>query len=139
MCCAHIASCELSLGLTSQCTMPSASLFNVQDSTRIYGPIRIPDPGHSKLKRQQLQQIYDIHHSELVVDIRFREAFGLWVYRVNVLVNMPTCFALNEVYPTRSTYPVCRPRSVEQCLSRLTTHTKSDRRELTRHVSYFQK
>ena len=118
--------------------MPSASLFKVQDSTRIYGPIRIPDPGHSKLKRQQLQEIYDIHHSELVVDIRFREAFCLWVYRVNVLVNMPTCFALNEVYPIRSTYPVCRPRSLEQGLSRLTTHTQSDRRDLTRHVSYFQ-
>ena len=119
--------------------MAPSSLFKLQDSTRIYGPIRIPDPGNSKLTRQQLQQIYDIHHSELVADIRFREAFGLWVYRINVVVKMPTCFALNEVYPIRSTYPVCRPRSLEQGLSRLTTHTQSDRRDLTRHVSYFQK
>ena len=137
MCCAHIASCELSLGLTSvPCPL---RLYSSSKTLRGYGPIRIPDPGNSQLTRQQLRQIYDIHHSELVADIRFREAFGLWVYRINVVVKMPTCFALNEVYPIRSTYRVCRPRSLAQGLSRLTTHTQSDRRDLTRHVSYFQK
>ena len=73
--------------------MPSASLFKLQDTTRIYGPIRIPEWGYSKLKKKQLKEIYDIHYSELVIDSRFREDFGLWVYRVNVLVKMPTCFA----------------------------------------------
>ena len=73
--------------------MPSASLFKLQDTTRIYGPIKIPNCDDSKLKTKQLEELYKVHHSELVVDIRYRESFGLWVYRVNVLVTMSTCFA----------------------------------------------
>ena len=73
--------------------MPSVSLSPLQNTTRTYGPIKIPNCGDSKLKTKQLEELYKVHHSELVVDIRYRESFGLWVYRVNVLVTMPTCFA----------------------------------------------
>ena len=73
--------------------MPSASLSPLQKTTRTYGPIKIPNCDDSKLKTKQLEELYKVHHSELVVDIRYRELFGLWVYRVNVLVTMPTCFA----------------------------------------------
>ena len=73
--------------------MPSASLSPLQNTTRTYGPIKIPNCGYSKLKPKQLEELDKVHHSELVVDIRYRESFGLWVYRVSVLVTMPTCFA----------------------------------------------
>ena len=73
--------------------MPSAPLSPLQNTTRTYGPIKNPNCGYSKLKTKQLEELYKVHHSELVVDIRYRESFGLWVYRVNVLVTMPTCFA----------------------------------------------
>ena len=68
----------------------SASLFKLQDITRTYGPIKIPNWGYSKLKKKQLNEIYEVHHAELVVYIRCREEFGLWVCRVNVFVKMPT-------------------------------------------------
>ena len=73
--------------------MPSASLLQLQNTTRTCGSIKIPNCGYSKLTTKQLEELYKVHHSELVVDIRYREPFGLWVYRVNVLVTMPTCFA----------------------------------------------
>ena len=73
--------------------MPSASLSSLQKTTRTYGPIKILNCDDSKLRPKQLEELYNVHHSELVVDIRYRELFGLWVYRVNVLATMPTCFA----------------------------------------------